>query len=441
MKRPNVVLLISHDTGRFYEPYGIGTVSQPNFMRLAGMAVTFDGAYCVTPLCSPARSSIVTGRYPHQNGVNGLPGDTLGRWEMVERDRHLASVLGKAGYRTVLCGGYAHELSRPLESGFDFQINDFSVNKTDTVKDAGPAIGAWLDANPKAGSEEPLYMQVVCAETHRDWDRLTDAYDAKGVWKAPYLIDDPEVDRDMAYMQGSANDLDAGLGGVIGAFEARGLAHGTIFAVTTDHGLDFPRAKGTLFDPGVEVGLFMRYDAGGWAAGGRCGSLVSHLDVYPTLLEACGVPVPEGTEGISLLGHLKDPKGAAPIRDAVFLEKTYHDNYDPMRGIRTGSHKYVLNFDAQTLYDVRVATAPKYGWFRFPFIKSEREELYDLARDPDEAHNLAKDPGYAEMRDGLRLRLARWMRETGDPLLFGPMPSPYHLRVCGEMRALAGSEE
>ncbi|MCL2664752.1 MAG: sulfatase [Defluviitaleaceae bacterium] len=438
MKKPNVVFLISHDTGKFYSPYGIKTVDNPNFEKFAAEAVTFDRCFCTTPLCSPARSALTTGRYPHQNGMNGLPGDTLGRWDMIEKDRHLASVFSLQGYKTVLCGVYAHETVNPASVGFAEHINDYgSGNIQDSVLLSAGAIENWLGNNPGAGTKTPFYMQIVCAETHRDWENYCEPYGEKGVWKAPYLIDSPDIDNETKYMQGCSNQLDRGLGMIMDVFGKHGLTDETIFVITTDHGLDYPRAKGTLFDPGVEVGLFMRYGAGCWQKGVRCGLLASHVDVYATVLDACGISAPAGTAGISFLHALLCQASSEPIRDAVFLEKTYHDNYDPMRGIRTDRYKYIVNFDAQTLYDVRVATAPRYNWFRFPYSKNSREELYDLANDPNETKNLANEPGFADICKEFKKRLAKWMAQTDDKLLEGAMPSPYHVRISAEMKNLA----
>ncbi|NLX69302.1 MAG: sulfatase [Clostridiales bacterium] len=436
-QRPNVVIMISHDTGRFVSPYGYTTVNTPNFERLAQMSTTFDNCFCTTPLCAPARAALLTGLYPHQNGMMGLPSDTLGDWDMVRKDRHIAAVLKSHGYRTVLCG-FEHESQDLFSIGFEEAIHGSGKghNGGKTITGAGKDINNWFEANPGAGKEYPFYMQIGCTQTHREWNRYAEPYDGKGIWKAPYLIDDPDVDKEMAEFQGACNSLDKGLGEILDVFDERGLTDNTIFVITTDHGIDFPRAKGTLFDPGVEVLLFMRYDAGGWHKGKHCKALISHVDVYPTILEACNIPVPSGTAGRSFLDILTGSEETA-VRDAVYLEKTYHDNYDPMRGLRTERYKYILNFDAQTLYDVRIATAPRYNWFRFPFAKDKREELYDLWEDPHETKNLADDPAYEHIRLQLKSKLARWMKETEDPLLNGPIPSPYHLRISREMKELA----
>ena len=439
--RPNVVLLISHDTGKMYSPYGYDTVRMPHFENLARQSAVFDHCFCTTPLCAPARAALTTGRYPHQNGMNGLPGEAVGSWDLVEKDRHLSTLFRRNGYRTVLCG-FEHETVEMFTLGFEegiHGIGHFNNGGNEDFPGAGGAISRWFQRNPGAGVDTPFYMQIGCGETHRDWETYSGApYSEKGIWKAPYLVDSPEVDREMAWMQAACNSLDTGLGNIMEAFEKQGVLRNTIFVVTTDHGIDFPRAKGTLFDPGVEVGLFMRYDNGNWAKNVHCEKLASHVDVYPTVLEACGIPVPDGTAGSSFLSTLQNPADPRPVRDAVFLEKTYHDNYDPMRGLRTERYKYVLNFDAQTMYDVRIATAPRYNWFKFPFHKPCREELYDLHTDPHESNNLAANPAFDDVRKAFKKRLADWMKETGDPLLEGCMPSPYHVRASREMRELAG---
>jgi arylsulfatase A-like enzyme len=429
--------MISHDTGRFVSPYGYTTVNTPHFERLAEWGTTFDCCFCTTPLCGPARAALVTGLTPHQNGMNGLPSDMLGGWDLVRKDRHLAQVLKTSGYRTVLCG-FEHETRDLFSVGFEEAINGTGSgsNGGANIGGAGAEIQAWFDRNPEIGKKQPFYMQIGSHETHRIWTKSAEPYEAKGIWKAPYLIDDPEIDREMAEFQGAVGELDDGLGKILDVFERQGIADQTIFVITTDHGIDFPRAKGTLFDPGIEVFLFMAYKNGGWQQGKRCPVLTSHLDIYPTLLEACGIPLPEELAGCSLLPQLT---GAVDTgnRDAVYVEKTYHDNYDPMRGLRTDRYKYVLNFDAQTLYDVRIATAPRYNWFRFPIRKTLREELYDLDNDPVEANNVANHPDYSAIAQQLRVKLAQWMLQTGDPLLDGPIPSPYHVRISGEMKQLA----
>ena len=445
--RPNVVVFVSHDTGRFLNQYGYETVRTPNFGRLAEMGTTFSNAYCTTPLCAPARAALLTGLYPHQNGMMGLPGDTLGGWDLQRKERHLARVFRDAGYESVLCG-FEHETRDFWSVGFESHLHGTGDwhNGGWPLAGAGEEIDGWLRGRSRSAESDerrteprPFYLQIGCQDTHREWSKTGSPYSEHGVWKAPYLVESDEIDSEMAEQQGAINALDAGVGEVLDALERNDVLDDTILVFTTDHGIDFPRAKGTLFDPGVEVFLFVAWTGGGWKQGRTCESIVSHVDLYPTLLESCGIPVPDDCVGESLVPVLTG-EADAHSREAAYLEKTYHDNYDPMRAMRTSRYKYVLNFDAQTLYDVRIATAPRYNWFRFPFKKSSREELYDLSTDPHESNNLASHESHEALRLDFKKRLAVWMRETNDPLLNGPVPSPYHLRISGEMKELSEAE-
>jgi len=219
--------------------------------------------------------------------------------------------------------------------------------------------------------------------------------------------------------------------------ERRDLAEDTILVITTDHGVAMPRAKGTLYDPGIETLLFMRYPGGGWKTGVRLQELISNVDILPTLLEACGIDVPENVQGHSFLPLLTG--GAYEPRDCVFAEKTFHGTYDPVRCVRTDTHKYICFFEKSTLERVP-GDVMHYGMFVEwgPAVMREgRERLYDLQADPDETNNLADDPAFEETKNDLRARLVGWMEATNDPILDGPVASPYYhetMRMLGISR-------
>jgi arylsulfatase A-like enzyme len=157
------------------------------------------------------------------------------------------------------------------------------------------------------------------------------------------------------------------------------------------------------------------------------------VDVLPTLLEACGMDVPERIQGRSFLPLLTGDE--YELNEAVYAEKTFHDCYDPMRCIRTRRYKYIRYFEKSALHRV-----PGDIIFRGASLELGRlgrdaeEELFDLAADPDEKHNLAGDPELAERVKDLRGRLLDWMKRTNDPLLDGPVASPFYYRALREMR-------
>jgi arylsulfatase A-like enzyme len=426
--QPNIVLFITHDTGRHVSPYGVKEVNTPNCEALAAQSVRFSQSFCTCPLSSPSRASCVTGRYPHQNGVMGLTSPLLGGWDLNPGERHAARIYADNGYDTVLCG-FEHETPRWDLHGFGAAIagNRKWFNGEGDLLKYDRAMDDWLTSRPDNG--RPFYMQIGCHETHHAWTRHgTPPDDSRGLWMPPYLRDLPELRREMAEFQGAVRRMDTGLGLILDVLDRRGLRDDTIFVFTTDHGIDVPRAKGTFYDPGIEVFQFMRYPAGGWGAGRVIDPMVSNIDVLPTLLEACGIEGPKNLAGRSML-PLLDGCGTYQPRDAIFAEKTFHDSYDPTRAIRTARYKYVRYFEACIFQDLRLATSTRWHYFRDRPIRSGVEELYDLSTDPHELTNLADDPVHAAAKDGLRRRLVGWMRETDDPLLRGPIASPSYRKA------------
>ena len=165
--------------------------------------------------------------------------------------------------------------------------------------------------------------------------------------------------------------------------------------------------------------------------------MVSNVDVAPSLLEALGAPIPSNMHGQSFWPLLNG--GAYSPRSEIFAEKTFHTYYEPMRAVRTARHKLIVNFEVSTRVDVPsdVRESPIY-----PLMLAELDgirppvELYDLDQDRWEQHNLADDPDYADIQSDLRRRLLAWMQSTDDPLLRGPVPSPYYTTALARLRSV-----
>jgi len=428
-RQPNVVVLMSHDTGQHISLYGIETVHTPQSERLAAEGVRFANSFCTSPLCSPSRAACFTGRYTHQNGVIGLTSPLFGLCDLYPDERHAAQIFGAAGYSTVLCG-FMHETTDWRRAGFQDALNGHGgMNGGGDSRDHAGAIDGWLAARDTG---RPFYLQVGCHETHREWDRFDTPPDTSlGVWMPPYLRDLPELRAEMAQLQGAVRRYDAVLGTLLDVIERRGLTEDTIFVSTTDHGIDLPRAKGTFYDPGIEVLLLIRYPAGAWGQGRVADQMISNIDVLPTLLAACGIEVPANVEGRSFLPLLTGDEYVP--NDCIYAEKTFHDIYDPTRAIRTGRYKYIRYFEVCVLQDLRGATVPRTHYFKTSERRAGVEELYDLQADPWELNDLAADPAHRGVIEDMRRRLVRWMRATDDPLLRGPVASPYYARKLEEL--------
>jgi arylsulfatase A-like enzyme len=155
-------------------------------------------------------------------------------------------------------------------------------------------------------------------------------------------------------------------------------------------------------------------------------ALISQVDLFPTICEVAGAPVPDWVQGRSMLPLVR--REVKEINDEVFAELTYHAAYEPQRAIRTKRWKYIRRFgERQRPVLANVDDGPskdlliEAGWADRPL---PREELHDLLFDPAESHDLARDPTYAGVCGDMRDRLEAWMRETEDPLLDGDVPAP-----------------
>ncbi|WCB95223.1 Ulvan-active sulfatase [Baekduia alba] len=412
MDRPNIIYLHSHDTGRYVQPYG-HQIPTPNIQRLADQGLLFRQAFCAAPSCSGSRACLLTGQWAHVNGMTGL---AHRGWKLNDYGRHIVHPLREAGYWSALIGEQ-HLSEDPNVLGYDHVVDIGSTR----VHSIAPAALQLLRSRPP----QPFFLSIGFFETHREFFEPSSVRDA--LYGAPpaHLPDTPETRSDMASFKASARSLDQGVGAILHGLDELGLVDNTILVLTTDHGLPFPGAKATLTDRGLGVLLIIRGPSG-FLGGHVTDALVSHVDIYPTLCELAGAPLPDALAGHSLLPLARGERDE--IRDELFAELTYHVAYDPQRAIRTKRYKYIRQFgdrlepvlpnvDDSPSKDLLVAA----GWRE---RRRPREQLYDLVMDPGEMRDLAGDPAAGEIRAALDERLARWMAETADPLLDGPVPVP-----------------
>jgi N-sulfoglucosamine sulfohydrolase len=417
MTPPNILYLHSHDTGRYVQPYG-HQIPTPNIQMLADQGALFRQAFCAGPTCSGSRAALLTGQYPHSNGMMGL---AHRGWRLNDYDQHILHTLREGGYRSELIG--EQHISDDLDMlGYD---KVHRVARTNVELVAPEAVRVLREGIP-----EPWFLAVGFFETHRSWFEPTSMRDSLYSLPPPNLPDTPLVREDVAAFKASARSLDQGVGRVLNALHAAGMVDNTLIVFTTDHGLAFPGAKGSLYDRGTGVMLVLR-GPGGFLGGRVVDEMVSQIDLYPTICELAGIETPSFAQGCSLLPMMRGEQPS--VRDAVFTELTYHAAYDPQRAIRTGRWKYLRRFDD---YPTRVLpniddspskdVLVEGGWGDRPL---PREELFDLLLDPEEGNNLAADPAFEHVRAGLAERLEQQMRDSEDPLLDGPVPAPEGARL------------
>jgi arylsulfatase A-like enzyme len=283
------------------------------------------------------------------------------------------------------------------------------------------AADGFLSHAPK----RPFFLAVGFADTHREFTEPGPGEDARYCRPPMPLPDTPETRQDMAAFQASARLLDGAIGTVLDSLEANGLAESTLVVCTTDHGIAFPQMKCNVNDHGTGVMLMLR-GPGGFLGGKVVDALVGHVDLYPTICDLVGIDRPDWLEGESVLPLVNGE--ATEIHDELFAEVNYHCPYEPMRSVRTRRYRYIRRYaEYPCPMPSNIDNSPSKDLLMRYGLAERRvscEELYDLVYDPNEACNLAKEPALNTVLSGMRQRLRRWMEETDDPLLRGPVPLP-----------------
>jgi arylsulfatase A-like enzyme len=411
--KPNILYIHTHDIGRYVQPYGYA-VPTPHIQRLAEEGILFRQAFCANPTCSASRAALLTGMYPHNNGMTGL---AHRGWSLNDYSQHIVHTLRCAGYTTVLSGVQHVASHTDVEAwqtiGYDRSLGD--------AREAEKRAVEFLENAP----EQPFFLSVGFVDTHREFEPLNGIDDPRYCRPPDPLPDTPATREDMARFKASARTLDAKMGAVLDALERAGLAENTLVICTTDHGIAFPRMKCTLTEGGIGVMLIMR-GPGGFGDGRVIDSLVSHIDIFPTLCDLLDIEPPDWLQGVSLMPLIRGDADA--VRDEIFAEVNYHAAYEPQRCIRTSRWSYIRRFDGRTRPvlpncddGLSKSLWMEHGWAAIP---PDEEALYDLIFDPHEAHNLIAEPRVADVLADLRARLDAWMRATDDPLLHGPIPAP-----------------
>lgn len=419
-KQPlNLVVITCHDLGQHLGCYGVRDIRSPNIDSFAASGIRFENSFCCAPQCSPSRAALWTGRFPHANGVVGLTHAGFAN-DLNPDEKHLAQVLRTNGYETHLFGG--QHATRSLERCGHEHIH------ADPCWPCGKIATDFVDFMARGENyDRPLFLQIGIDEPHRPFVHDdVEALLADQLTVPAYLPDIPEIREDLAEIEASIASADMAFGRIVDAIRASAIAEHTIVLFTSDHGIAFPHAKMTLYDPGIEAPLILA--APGVRGGTVHQEMISNVDVMPTLLDLVGIPCPVNLHGRSFHGLIMQ-KDYTP-NELIFAEKTYHTYYDPMRAVRSSRWKLITNFEfapwQETTPDytnnakgyVEVSKAlnlPSSRQYHPPF------ELYDLEKDPYEQHNLADEPSHRNTRDDLICSLRKWMEDTGDPLLDGPM--------------------
>jgi N-sulfoglucosamine sulfohydrolase len=434
-EHPNIILITADDMGwKDLSCYGNRNIETKNIDRLATEGVKFTNAFVVSSSCSPSRAAILTGQYPHTNQVTALTHRHKTR-ALNPFYKTLPAQLSKAGYNTGLMGKWHISPYLPTSwYGYHERMTGLGLSKGDWVVDKAEKAINYIDRN----RDNRFYLEINFLQNHRidhgqfyeapnhpvDWQKVQ----VPDYWALP---DWDDIRKDAARYYSQTLQMDAIIGEILDHLDSSGLSENTMVVFLSDNGAPYPGNKLTLYDRGIGTPLLIRWPTK-IGAHTQVESLVNSIDIMPSILEACGLEIPEQVQGQSFWEHATGKRKDA-LHEAIFTEMTDHVFYIPTRSVRTREWKYIRNYSDigfgldeldLTPWAHKLCDLPNHPWKK-PRIQ---EELYFLPDDPNEQVNLADQTEHLKILEYTRKLLDDHMQQTDDPFLGKPFTHDYSSR-------------
>jgi len=415
--RPNIVLIIADDISwNDFGCYGNPVVQTPNIDKLAANGLVFGNMYLTTSSCSPSRCSIVSGRYPHNTGAAEL------HTPLPEGIPTFPAKLQAAGYHTAMAGKW--HMGEAAKSGFDTLVLKGALNG-----DGGEE--SWVDILKARPKGRPFFAWLAAFDAHRTWgpNRFSGTHDAGAVEAPPFLADTDSTKADIARYYDEIYRFDHYIGEVVKELDSQGVLDNTLIMVMADNGRPFPRSKTRLLDSGIKTPFVVHWPKGISQKGKSSPSLVSVIDIAPTVVEMAEASGSESFQGKSFLRLLTgDP--AQAFRNYVFAEHNWHDYEALERMVRSQDFLYVLNERPQFPNQGPADSNRSLSFLELLRLRQEgmlseaqseifmaprpKEEIYDCTNDSLQLYNLAVLPQYAEALQQHRQVMEEWRKQTAD---------------------------
>lgn len=439
--RPNILWLTAEDLSPNLGCYGDPYARTPTLDRLAAEGIRYTRAFATAPVCSPARSCLITGIHATSLGTQNL----RSRFPIPESVKGFPSYLRAAGYYCTNNVKTDYNTSRESELIAESWDSSSATAHWRGRKPVQPFFSVFNDMTTHQSRTMvwPHEQFVREVRSHLDHGEVHDPASAP---VPPWYPDTPIVRRTIARYHDCITAMDRNVARILSELDADGLAESTIVWFFGDHGAGLPRHKRLVLDSGLRVPLIVRFPAKyrRLAPAGRRGTvgrLVGFADFPPTVLSLAGLPAPAAMEGNAFLG-----RGAARApRPYVHGARDRVDEaYDLARSVRDERFLYVRNFFPHLSYNqpsffsdqgeirreiTRLAAEGALAGPQLHYAGPRRalEELYDAEADPLQVRNLAGDPAHREALARLRAELRRWILETRDT---GFLPESDLARRC-----------
>lgn len=426
-RRPNILWITAEDISPNLGCYGDNYAHTPHLDAFARESVRYTHAFASAPVCSPARSCLITGMYATSLGTQRL----RSQFPVPKDVRGFAALLREGGYYT------ANNVKT------DYNIRGERAFVRDCWDDCSTK-AHWRGRKPG----QPFFAVFNLMTTHQSrasvWSaeqferevgaKLTpgERHDPAKAPLPPYYPDTPEARRTWARYHDCLTAMDKEAGALLKQLAEDGLDNDTIVFFYGDNGMGLPRGKRCLWDTGLHEPLLVRFpeefrNLAPAPAGGTTDRLVSFVDFAPTVLSLCGVKIPSQMQGVAFLGE-----AAGPPRGFVFGARDRVDEaFDLSRSVRDRRFLYIRNFmphlswmppenfsDGSTFRRElkRLASDGKLRAAQLTYAAPRKplEELYDTDADPYQIHNLASDSVHSATLEKMRRTLREWLLATRD---------------------------
>jgi uncharacterized sulfatase len=402
--KPNILWLTSEDHGPHLGCYGDAIARTPNVDALAAKGMLYKHVWSCAPVCAPARTALISGMYPSSLGALHMRSLVAAPQGAVL----LPQLLHRAGY---YCSNNSKE--------------DYNIAPHGKVWDESSRKAHWRHR----GDGQPFFAVFNSTASHESQIRTRlhrQLTDPAKVRVPAYHPDAPEVRRDWAQYYDKVAKADADAGARLRELEADGLADDTIVFCFADHGSGMPRSKRWPGNSGLQVPLVVYFPPkwkhlapDDYAPGGQSDRLVNFVDFAPTALSLADVEAPAMMQGSAFAG----PRAGEPAQYLYGERGRIDERVDLVRSVTDGRYVYLRNDFPHVSHGQHVGyqmETPTTRIWRKRFDEGRTnevqstfwttpkapEELYDLAADPDEVHNLAASLEYqdklAELRNAHR---------------------------------------
>ena len=413
---PNFIIFIADDVSwDDFGCYGNKQVQTPNIDKLASNGIIFTNVYLTASSCSPSRNSIISGRYPHNTGAAEL--HTQPHEGMVS----FPEVLRTINYYSVLAGKF--HMGQYAKRGFDMIYENSKENG-----DGGEEL--WLKSIKERPKDKPFFMWFASYDAHRNWgpNKFTGTHDPDQIIPPFYLAKGNETKADLAHYYDEIKRFDYYIGEVVNELISQDELENTMIIIMADNGRPFPHSKTRVNDRGMKTPFIVHYPELIKNKGSICKSLISAIDIAPTIMKLAGADSPEQFQGYSFDRQIRNPQ--TEFRSHVFAEHNWHDYEAHERMVRNKDFMYILNSRPQfpqmgpadavgspsfkELYMLKDSGSLSAVQADIFIVPRPNEELYDLHRDSLQLLNISSLPEFTEVLNYMRNVLQVWMRETGD---------------------------